>query len=144
MVVLITAEKENSTFRLFETLNDRGLELSAIDLMKNYFLKTVTNTGKNTDSIKNKWENIILNIQPLSLKVRFFYRNIDEANISEDSFSKNEKIIINEHLDNLNSIWTSPSRTLLLGAFTETSLNNISASDLLLLKFGHYKIKHQE
>lgn len=72
LIVVITAGNEKSAFRLFETLNDRGLELSAIDLMKNYLLKTITNQDQKTQLIKDKWENIILNIQNIDRKVRFF------------------------------------------------------------------------
>ncbi|TKX82471.1 DUF262 domain-containing protein, partial [Halorubrum sp. SS5] len=35
-LVSIRCEGEQSAFRLFETLNDRGMELSSVDLMKNY------------------------------------------------------------------------------------------------------------
>jgi len=34
-IVTIRSNSETSAFRLFESLNDRGLELSAVDLMKN-------------------------------------------------------------------------------------------------------------
>ena len=34
-IVTITAPSEGDAFRLFETLNDRGLALSAADLIKN-------------------------------------------------------------------------------------------------------------
>lgn len=38
-LVTIECDSEGSAFKLFETLNDRGLELSAVDLMKNYLFK---------------------------------------------------------------------------------------------------------
>lgn len=73
VVVLIQSQNEKSAFRLFETLNDRGLELSAIDLMKNYLLKIVTSTkNSNISEIKNKWESILVNLQNIPWKVRFF------------------------------------------------------------------------
>ena len=36
MVVRLTVPNELNAFRVFETLNDRGMDLSAIDLLKNY------------------------------------------------------------------------------------------------------------
>jgi hypothetical protein len=36
MVVRLTVPNESNAFRVFETLNDRGMDLSAIDLLKNY------------------------------------------------------------------------------------------------------------
>ena len=184
LVVLIQAQNEKSAFRLFETLNDRGLELSAIDLMKNYLLKVANNNDNlNTDLIKENWENIILNIQEVSRKVRFFrhyimssepktrskitqrrvydrfkeiinedlkktnlsisdyikdmeekselYRNINNANIGDDYFTKNQRTIINEHLNNLNSIGALPARTLLLKAFDNTLKKELSVQDLI-------------
>lgn len=41
-IVHINALNYLNAFRLFETLNDRGLELSAADLIKNYFLMKVS------------------------------------------------------------------------------------------------------
>jgi len=40
-VVHINAFNDFNAFQLFETLNDRGLELSAVDLIKNYLLQKV-------------------------------------------------------------------------------------------------------
>lgn len=41
-IVHINAYKHSNAFRLFETLNDRGLELSAADLIKNFILMKVS------------------------------------------------------------------------------------------------------
>jgi uncharacterized protein with ParB-like and HNH nuclease domain len=183
LVVLIQAQNEKSAFRLFETLNDRGLELSAIDLMKNYLLKVANNNEDvDTDLIKENWENIILNIQDVNRKVRFFrhyimssepvtnskitqrrvydrfkeiinedladynltiedyiknmeekselYRNINNANIGDDFFTKNQRTIINDHLNNFNAIGALPARTLLLKAFDQTLKKELSVQDL--------------
>ena len=73
IIVLIESKNEKSAFRLFETLNDRGLELSAIDLMKNYLLKVVSHSEHiDSNAIKGKWESILTNIQSINRKVRFF------------------------------------------------------------------------
>lgn len=73
LVVLITTGSERSAFRLFETLNDRGLELSAIDLMKNYILKVSSGNGSvRIENIKGEWEEIIKNLEDVDRKIRFF------------------------------------------------------------------------
>ena len=41
-IIQINALDHFNAFRLFETLNDRGLELSAVDLIKNYILMQLT------------------------------------------------------------------------------------------------------
>lgn len=72
-VVLIYSETEKAAFRLFETLNDRGLELSAIDLMKNYLLKkSVERGGINRKKVKEDWKNIIKNLDDVDKKIRLF------------------------------------------------------------------------
>lgn len=63
-IVTIECDNEESAFRLFETLNDRGLELSAVDLMKNYLYKTVSeNSSINSEAIKQDWESLIENLR---------------------------------------------------------------------------------
>jgi uncharacterized protein with ParB-like and HNH nuclease domain len=79
-VVVIRSNSETSAFRLFETLNDRGLELSSIDLMKNFLLKeSHENNNINTELIKNTWERIIENIHGLNKPIRFFRHYITSA-----------------------------------------------------------------
>jgi len=72
--VSITTDGEQSAFRLFETLNDRGLELSAVDLMKNHVFSTAaTDPSIDYDRIRDDWEAIIELIVPkLSKPSRFF------------------------------------------------------------------------
>lgn len=73
LLVLITTDSDRSAFRLFETLNDRGLELSAIDLMKNYLLRvSAEKENVDIDEIKEMWEDIVLNLEDVDRKIRFF------------------------------------------------------------------------
>ncbi|TKX72170.1 DUF262 domain-containing protein [Halorubrum sp. GN11GM_10-3_MGM] len=73
-LVKIECNNESSAFKLFETLNDRGLELSAVDLMKNYLFKVATeSTEIDYEYVKSDWEKIINEIKPeLSKPGRFF------------------------------------------------------------------------
>jgi len=79
--VSITTDGEQSAFRLFETLNDRGLELSAVDLMKNHVFSTAaTDPSIDYDRIRDDWEAIIELIVPkLSKPSRFFRHYIMAA-----------------------------------------------------------------
>ncbi|QZP39192.1 DUF262 domain-containing protein [Halobaculum magnesiiphilum] len=79
--VSITTDGEQSAFRLFETLNDRGLELSAVDLMKNYVFSTAaTDPSIDYDQIRDDWEAIVELIVPkLSKPSRFFRHYIMSA-----------------------------------------------------------------
>lgn len=94
-VTLVTIECQNqeSAFRLFETLNDRGLELSQVDLMKNYlYQKASENPELNKQAIKQDWEDIMDDIRyEMDEPFRFFIHYIlyaPEPNIT-NSISRN-------------------------------------------------------
>ncbi len=55
--VVIVAKDETAAFRLFETLNDRGLDLSAADLIKNKLFQ-VCRSQADRDAIKACWRTI--------------------------------------------------------------------------------------
>lgn len=55
--VVIEAHNESAAFRLFETLNDRGLDLSAADLIKNN-LFTIAKNSTQRELVKLKWEQV--------------------------------------------------------------------------------------
>ena len=82
-LVSIRCEGEQSAFRLFETLNDRGMELSSVDLMKNYtFSKAASAPESKIDyeQVQNDWERLIKTLMPnMSQPSRFFRHYIMSA-----------------------------------------------------------------
>jgi uncharacterized protein with ParB-like and HNH nuclease domain len=80
--VTITTDSHNSAYRLFETLNDRGLDLSAVDLIKNYILKLASQNTHKFENIKLAWEEIIDNLANID-KVRFFRQYIMSTSLYE-------------------------------------------------------------
>lgn len=82
-LVSIRCEGEQSAFRLFETLNDRGMELSSVDLMKNYtFSKaaSVPDSEIDYEQVQNDWERLIKTLMPnMSQPSRFFRHYIMSA-----------------------------------------------------------------
>ena len=59
-VVLIQVISHKDAFRLFETLNDRGLSLSATDLIKNYLLsRSSKESEQEFDQIIEIWDEVI-------------------------------------------------------------------------------------
>jgi len=71
-LVIIYTESHQDAFKLFETLNDRGLELSAVDLIKNRMLNTAANRpGGSTDFMVEAWEDISEKLDGLD-NIRFF------------------------------------------------------------------------
>lgn len=65
--VSITAKGHSDAYELFESMNNRGLTLSPIDLMKNYLLMNASRR-KNPDEnrIEELWGEIITNIDSIS------------------------------------------------------------------------------
>ena len=55
-IVRITAPSEKDAFRLFETLNDRGLDLSAADLIKN---KLFYQCSPDIDDAMEAWAQVV-------------------------------------------------------------------------------------
>jgi hypothetical protein len=51
-IIAVTVPDENQAFRIFETLNDRGVKASQVDLLKNFFLET---SGDRMDETHSLW-----------------------------------------------------------------------------------------
>ena len=56
-VVLLTVKNEDSAYTIFETLNDRGMELAPLDLVKNHLfgLAARTKGGEDLSSMEDRW-----------------------------------------------------------------------------------------
>lgn len=59
-VVLITVPSDTNAFTIFETLNDRGLELAQIDLLKNYLY---SKAGKRLEEARTSWVELTSKIE---------------------------------------------------------------------------------
>jgi len=120
-LVIVECTSAGSAFRLFETLNNRGMELSAVDLMKNSLLQTATDRytgGSSSDEynhIRTQWEyllgNVVHQIDTPNRFFRHFIMSRDKPDISGnvssrtlyDSFNE----IINKKLSEENIQLTS-------------------------------------
>ena len=60
VIIEITASDYSNAYVIFETLNDRGLDLTVTDLLKNYLFSKV-NSSKHND-IKKCWNDILKNV----------------------------------------------------------------------------------
>ena len=56
VMVLMLVRDEADAYLIFETLNDRGLDLSTSDLLKNYILGKA---GNRLDSVRKQWEEMV-------------------------------------------------------------------------------------
>ena len=59
---VITVTDELNAFKVFETLNARGVRLSATDLLKNYLFSVVARGGaheREIEAMENRWETVV-------------------------------------------------------------------------------------
>lgn len=61
-VVTMIVEDEADAFLIFETLNDRGLALSAVDLIKNKLFQIFATRPNEFEDLKADWESICRNV----------------------------------------------------------------------------------
>lgn len=64
VAVRLTVPNESNAFRVFETLNDRGMDLSAFDLLKNFlFGLAFERSGKSLQQLEHRWSQLIQTLQ---------------------------------------------------------------------------------
>ncbi|MFB6200400.1 MAG: DUF262 domain-containing protein [Halorhabdus sp.] len=94
--VAITVEQHSDAYQLFEAMNNRGLSLSPIDLMKNYLLMQASKREVDEDRIEDLWGDVIENIDQLSginsPGITFFRQYF----MASDQYGVNEKITTNK------------------------------------------------
>lgn len=62
-VIVVTAPDDSNAFIIFETLNDRGLELAISDLLKNYLFHK---SGDKVEETKNRWLSMVAVLESAS------------------------------------------------------------------------------
>lgn len=77
---IIKVNNEMNAFRVFETLNARGVQLSAADLLKNYLFSLVDNSNENPHRIEvleEKWASLTKNVQAEKLPdfIRYYWNS---------------------------------------------------------------------
>lgn len=85
LIIHINAFSHFNAFKLFETLNDRGLELSAADLLKNYFLRQASSDERIFNTIVNEWSEMYEKVryyEPVKF-IRRYTLSIWKGKISE-------------------------------------------------------------
>lgn len=88
---IIRVSNEMNAFKVFETLNARGVQLSSADLLKNYLFSLVDNTSSHPDRIltlEEKWSSLTKNIQAEKLPdfIRYYWNSKNKTVRSSDLF----------------------------------------------------------
>ncbi len=61
MFIKITVDNELNAYTVFETLNARGLDLTATDLLKNYMFSRVPIKG-DRDALNRRWQALLAKV----------------------------------------------------------------------------------
>lgn len=62
-IIIVKAPDDSNAFIIFETLNDRGLELAISDLLKNYLFHR---SGDRLEETKNRWMTVVATLESAS------------------------------------------------------------------------------
>lgn len=155
-VVHINTFNHFNAFRLFETLNDRGLELSAVDLIKNFLLMRVSSNESIFNTIINEWIEMyekVRDYEPIKFIRRYILSNwrgkISEKKLYEEvnlKLKDKEPESLRDFVKSLNSSATVYKKILecflpydkLNKKLTELHLIEVAPSFTLLLKVIPY------
>lgn len=88
---IIRVNNEMNAFKVFETLNARGVQLSSADLLKNYLFSLVDNSDLHPDRIEtleSKWSDLTKNIQAEKLPdfIRYYWNSKNKTVRSSELF----------------------------------------------------------
>lgn len=143
-VVLITVESDADAFLIFETLNDRGLDLTTVDLIKNELFK---NCSKDIhfEKYKSRWLDILNNFEDAK-SVKSFIRHYWIANFSEVShvnlFKEIRKYLKGSSEASKHLIDGLKAQSNFYGAIVNPNTNNISNKRLLDLLIDMKNLKY--
>lgn len=143
-VVLITVESDADAFLIFETLNDRGLDLTTVDLIKNELFK---NCSKDIhfEKYKNRWLDIINNFEDAK-SVKSFIRHYWISNFNEVShvnlFKEIRRYLKGSSDASKRLIDGLKAQANFYGAIVNPNTNNISNKRLLDLLIDMKNLKY--
>lgn len=100
-VIWVEVQDQATAYRIFETMNDRGLKLSAADLVKNYLYSLVP--PNQADQITQKWQSMSAILESLGREdgdvvdyIRYFWITTHGHTRSSDLFDKIKKEVNSE------------------------------------------------
>jgi len=75
IVIRLDTQKANDAYKLFETINNRGLRLSPTDIIKNFILGHSSLINENTlKKVRENWKELIINLDGISTDA--FFRQV--------------------------------------------------------------------
>ncbi|MFC1685594.1 DUF262 domain-containing protein [Nanoarchaeota archaeon] len=96
----IEVDSDVNAHQIFETLNDRGLELTIADLTKNYLLSLALEAGKDIEEASESWQEIIDQVgdEKVSKFLRHFWLSNHGMVTKEDLYKKIKEEVKNHNV----------------------------------------------
>jgi hypothetical protein len=102
-VIWVEVQDQPTAYRIFETMNDRGLKLSAADLVKNYLYSLVPDNSSGSEQITLRWQTMTAVLESLGREdgdvvdyLRYFWITTHGHTRSGDLFDRIKKEVNNE------------------------------------------------
>lgn len=100
---MIVSSDEDDAYKLFETLDDRSESVNDLELLKNYFYKTYTETSgepqkqvlKNISMLDNRWRDIFFKYEELEPEIFEYMTVFFTGNTSKNTNERKRKLIKN-------------------------------------------------
>ncbi|MCQ2211178.1 MAG: DUF262 domain-containing protein [Paludibacteraceae bacterium] len=98
---MIVTSDEDDAYKLFETLNDRSESVNDLELLKNYFFKTYTETSgepqiainNNISSLDTRWRNIFFKYDELEPEIFEYMTVFFTGNTGKNTNERKRKLI---------------------------------------------------
>lgn len=134
-LVHINAFSHFNAFRLFETLNDRGLELSAADLIKNFILMKVSSNKEVFNETITEWNEMygkVKNLEPVTFIRRYILSNY-KGKVSKNKLYEEIKKKLGSNMDNdiLNFVKDLNSKATIYKKINERTFSSEKINKLL-------------
>lgn len=98
---MIVTSDEDDAYKLFETLNDRSESVNDLELLKNYFFKTYTETSgedqvqiyNNISVLDSRWRNVFFKFEDLESEIFEYMTVLFSGNTGKNTNEKRRKLI---------------------------------------------------
>lgn len=98
---MIVTSDEDDAYKLFETLNDRSESVNDLELLKNYFYKTYTETSGETQTqvltnismLDNRWREIFFKYEELEPEIFEYMTVLFTGNTNKNTNERKRKLI---------------------------------------------------
>lgn len=98
---MIVTSDEDDAYKLFETLNDRSESVNDLELLKNYFFKTYSETSgeeqmqvyTNISALDARWRNVFFKYEDLESEVFEYMTVLFSGNTGKNTNEKRRKLI---------------------------------------------------